>query len=45
MEDGTEFDARPGEVTNLPSGHDAFVVGDEPVVIVDFYGAMNYAKT
>jgi hypothetical protein len=44
MADGTEFDARPGEVTALPSGHDAWVVGDEPVVVVDFFGASNYAK-
>jgi hypothetical protein len=44
MEDGSEFDAVPGEVTALPSGHDAWVVGDEPVVVVDFFGASNYAK-
>ena len=29
MADGTEFDAGPGDVTALPSGHDAWVVGDE----------------
>jgi hypothetical protein len=44
MADGTEFDAGPGEVTSLPSGHDAYVVGDEQVVVVDFYGASHYAK-
>ncbi|ANY26196.1 MULTISPECIES: cupin domain-containing protein [Gordonia] len=44
MADGTEFDAGPGEITSLPSGHDAWVVGDDPVVLVDFYGASNYAK-
>lgn len=44
MADGTEFDAGPGLITSLPSGHDAWVVGDEPVVLVDFYGASNYAK-
>ena len=44
MVDGTEFDAGPGSITSLPSGHDAWVVGDEPVVLVDFYGASNYAK-
>jgi hypothetical protein len=26
------------------SGHDAWVVGDEPAVVVDWYGASNYAK-
>ncbi len=44
MDDGTEFIAQPGDVTSLPSGHDAWVVGDEPVVVVDWYGASNYAK-
>ena len=44
MDDGTEFEARPGDVTSLPSGHDAWVVGDEPVVLVDWQGATNYAK-
>ena len=44
MDDGTEIVAAPGDVTSLPSGHDAWVLGDEPVVVVDFYGASNYAK-
>lgn len=44
MIDGAEFDAKPGQVTYLPSGHDAWVVGDEPVVVVDWHGASNYAK-
>jgi hypothetical protein len=44
MDDGTEFVAGPGDVTSLPSGHDAWVVGDEPVVVVDWFGASNYAR-
>ena len=44
MDDGQEFTAVPGDVTSLPSGHDAWVVGDEPVVTVDWYGASSYAK-
>ena len=44
MADGTEFDARPGDVTSLPSGHDAWVVGDQDVVVVDWYGASEYAR-
>jgi hypothetical protein len=44
MEDGREFVAEAGDLTSLPSGHDAWVIGDEPVVVVDFYGASNYAK-
>ncbi len=43
MDDGTELVAGPGDVTSLPSGHDAWVIGDEPVVVVDWYGASNYA--
>jgi hypothetical protein len=44
MADGSEFEVGPGEVSLLPSGHDAWVVGDEPVVLVDWSGATNYAK-
>jgi hypothetical protein len=44
MDDGTEFVAEPGDVTSLPSGHDAWVLGDEPVVVVDWFGASEYAK-
>lgn len=44
MDDGTEFTAGPGDVTSLPSGHDAWVVGDEPVVVVDWFGISDYAR-
>lgn len=44
MDDGTEFVAEPGDVTSLPSGHDAWVVGDEAVVVVDWFGVSSYAK-
>jgi len=44
MDDGTEFVAGPGDVTSLPKGHDAWVVGEEPAIVVDWYGASNYAK-
>lgn len=44
MEDGQEFETGPGEVTNLPAGHDAWVLGNEPVVLIDWEGARNYAK-
>jgi len=44
MDDGTEFVAGPGDITSLPKGHDAWVLGDEPVVVVDWFGASNYAK-
>lgn len=44
MSDGNEFDVGPGWVSSLPQGHDAWVVGDEDVVLVDWYGASEYAK-
>ena len=44
MADGTELVVNAGDVTSLPEGHDAWVIGDEPAVIVDWYGASNYAK-
>ncbi len=45
MDDGTEFDSRAGDVTLLPVGHDAWVVGNEPVVLVDFQGMIDYARS
>ncbi len=46
MDDGKEFECRAGDVCAIAPGHDAWVVGDEPVVTVDFQG-MNtlYAET
>lgn len=44
MEDGQEFDLHAGQVAYLPSGHDAWVIGDQPVVAIDWSGATEYAK-
>lgn len=44
MDDGSEFDCVPGDVSLLPTGHDAWVVGEETVVVVDFQGMIDYAK-
>jgi hypothetical protein len=44
MDDGMEFDCKPGDISLLPSGHDGWVVGNEPVVVVDFQGMLDYAK-
>ena len=43
-QDGTEGDATAGDVYRIAPGHDAWVVGDEPVVAVEFQGASTYAK-
>jgi hypothetical protein len=45
MDDGTRLEGKPGDVSVLPVGHDAWVVGDEPVVLVDFQGMTDYAKS
>ena len=44
MDDGKEIDIKPGDVTSLPPGHDAWIVGEEPYVGVDFQGGGTYAK-
>ena len=38
MDDGEEVAFQPGDVMDIPPGHDAWVVGDEPAVIIDFAG-------
>ena len=44
MDDGTEKDVKAGEVSIVPPGHDKWVVGDEPVVAVDFQGMVDYRR-
>lgn len=44
MADGTEEEFGPGDVGMAPPGHDAWVVGDEPVVVIDVSGMKNYAR-
>jgi hypothetical protein len=36
MDDDTEFECKPGDISLLPSGHDAWVVGNKTAVVVDF---------
>ena len=44
-EDGSESDVRAGDVYRIGPGHDAWVVGDEPAVTVEFQGAAHYAES
>jgi len=44
MADGSEFEIGPGQVSALPQGHDGWVIGDEPVVLIDWAGASHYAQ-
>ena len=44
MDDGTEEEFGPGDTAVVPPGHNAWVVGNEPVVAIDFTGLADYAK-
>lgn len=43
MDDGQEEEIGPGDFVRIEPGHDAWVIGDEPCVMVDF-AATDYAK-
>jgi quercetin dioxygenase-like cupin family protein len=45
MDDGESADMGPGDVAIIPPGHDAWTLGDEACVALDFAGMENYAKT
>jgi quercetin dioxygenase-like cupin family protein len=45
MDDGTELDLGPGDVVAIPPGHDGWVVGNEPSVVLDFAGMEHYAES
>jgi class 3 adenylate cyclase len=38
MDDGSEHEFGPNDVMDIPPGHDAWVIGDEPVVLLDISG-------
>src|SRR5687768_3950612 len=44
MDDGSEFEVGAGDVCSIPPGHDAWIVGDETCVFIDFQGGSTYAK-
>src|SRR5215204_441456 len=44
MDDGSEMEYGPDDALVIPPGHDAWIVGDEPCVVLDFAGADKYAK-
>jgi mannose-6-phosphate isomerase-like protein (cupin superfamily) len=45
MDDGSEAEFGPGDVGLIPPGHDAWVVGQDPVVALDITGMGDYAKS
>ena len=44
MDDGSEAEFGPGDVGSIPPGHDAWIVGNERFVGIDFQGGAVYAK-
>ena len=44
MDDGQQIEVGPGDAFVCEPGHDAWVIGDEPCIALDFTGATNYAK-
>lgn len=44
MDDGTEMEFEPGDVYEIPPGHDGWVIGDEPAVGIEIAGAEVFAK-
>lgn len=44
LDDGTQAVAGPGDAFVISPGHDGWVVGDEPCVMLDWFGAHDYAK-
>jgi len=44
MADGVELEFHTGDVLEIPPGHDAWVVGDQRVVTVDFEAMRGFAK-
>jgi uncharacterized protein YjlB len=45
LDDGSTAEFGPGDVGVIPAGHDAWVIGNEPCVNLDFGGAKTYAMS
>lgn len=45
MADGREATVGPGDAFVVPPGHDGWVVGDEPCVMLDWAGGGDYARS
>ncbi len=44
MDDGEEIEYGPGDFAVIPPGHDAWTIGDEACVVIDWQGFADYAK-
>lgn len=44
MDDGARLEVAPGDAFEAHPGHDAWTVGEDPVVFIDLIGAVEYTK-
>ena len=44
MDNGATYDIGPGDVVDIPPGHDGWVVGEEPLVAYDIAGPRGWAQ-
>jgi quercetin dioxygenase-like cupin family protein len=44
MDDGEEMEYGPGDFAAMAPGHDAWILGNEPCVVIDWQGFADYAK-
>ena len=44
MDDGESLEYGPGDVAVMAPGHDAWIIGDQPCVVVDWQGFADYAR-
>ena len=44
MDDGAEAEIKAGDFLAIPPGHDAWIEGDEPCIMIDFGAIGGYAK-
>ena len=43
MDDGEEMEYGPGDFADTAPGHDAWIIGNEPGVVIDWQGVGDYA--
>jgi hypothetical protein len=44
MDDGEQMEYGPRNFAVMAPGHDAWIIGDEPCVVIDWQGYADYAK-
>ena len=44
MNEDTEVEGGPGDIAVKPSGHNSWVVGDEPCIMIDFTSMNDFTK-